>query len=179
MKLIPWILIVLLSIMLMLSWCSRPADNSGKLAPDTLWTLVVDTIRDTIIPPPEVEHYVRVDTVLLPVMEDPDVDIDSTLPDSMPVMEDPDVDIDSTLPDSMPVIIPIMEREYRTDDYRILINGYNPELKSVELYRPTMLGTIKQRNKRWGIGLSAGYGIGSGGFSPVLAVTINYNLLQW
>lgn len=161
MKLIPWILIVLLSIMLMLSWCSRPADNSGKLAPDTLWTLVVDTIRDTIIPPPEVEHYVRVDTVLLPVMEDPDVDIDSTLPDSMPV------------------IIPIMEREYRTDDYRILINGYNPELKSVELYRPTMLGTIKQRNKRWGIGISAGYGIGSGGFSPVFAVTINYNLLQW
>ena len=72
-----------------------------------------------------------------------------------------------------------MEREYRTDDYRILINGYNPELKSVELYRPTMLGTIKQRNKRWGIGFSAGYGIGSGGFSPVLAVTINYNLLQW
>ena len=162
MKLIPWILIVLLSIMLMLSWCSRPADNSGKLAPDTLWTLVVDTIRDTIIPPPNVEHHVRVDTVLLPVS-----------------MEDPDVDIDSTLPDSMPVIIPIMEREYRTDDYRILINGYNPELKSVELYRPTMLGTIKQRNKRWGIGLSAGYGIGSGGFSPVLAVTINYNLLQW
>jgi len=162
MKLIPWILIVLLSVMLMLSWCSRPADNSGKLAPDTLWTLVVDTIRDTIIPPPEVEHHVRVDTVLLPVS-----------------MEDPDVDIDSTLPDSMPVIIPIMEREYRTDDYRILINGYNPELKSVELYRPTMLGTIKQRNKRWGIGLSAGYGIGSGGFSPVLAVTINYNLLQW
>ncbi len=162
MKLIPWILIVLLSIMLMLSWCSRPADNSGKLAPDTLWTLVVDTIRDTIVPPPDVEHHVRVDTVLLPVS-----------------MEDPDVDIDSTLPDSMPVIIPIMEREYRTDDYRILINGYNPELKSVELYRPTMLGTIKQRNKRWGIGLSAGYGIGSGGFSPVLAVTINYNLLQW
>ncbi len=162
MKLIPWILVVLLSIMLMLSWCSRPADNSGKLAPDTLWTLVVDTIRDTIIPPPEVEHHVRVDTVLLPVS-----------------MEDPDVDIDSTLPDSMPVIIPIMEREYRTDDYRILINGYNPELKSVELYRPTMLGTIKQRNKRWGIGFSAGYGIGSGGFSPVLAVTINYNLLQW
>lgn len=162
MKLIPWILIVLLSVMLMLSWCSRPADNSGKLAPDTLWTLVVDTIRDTIIPPPDVEHHVRVDTVLLPVS-----------------MEDPDVDIDSTLPDSMPVIIPIMEREYRTNDYRILINGYNPELKSVELYRPTMLGTIKQRNKRWGIGLSAGYGIGSGGFSPVLAVTINYNLLQW
>lgn len=162
MKLIPWILVVLLSIMLMLSWCSRPADNSGKLAPDTLWTLVVDTIRDTIIPPPEVEHHVRVDTVLLPVS-----------------MEDSDVDIDSTLPDSMPVIIPIMEREYRTDDYRILINGYNPELKSVELYRPTMLGTIKQRNKRWGIGFSAGYGIGSGGFSPVLAVTINYNLLQW
>lgn len=39
MKLIPWILVVLLSIMLMLSWCSCPADNYGKLAPDTLWTL--------------------------------------------------------------------------------------------------------------------------------------------
>ena len=162
MKLIPWILIVLLSIMLILSWCSRHVDNFGKTIPDTLWTLVIDTIRDTIIPPPEVEHHVRVDTVLLPVS-----------------MEDPDADINSALPDSMPVIIPIMEREYRTDDYRILINGYNPELKSVELYPPTMLGTIKQRNKRWGLGLSAGYGIGSDGFSPVLAVTINYNLLQW
>ena len=117
MKLIPWILIVLLSIMLVLSWCSRHVDNFGKTIPDTLWTLVIDTIRDTIIPPPEVEHHVRVDTVLLPVS-----------------MEDPDADINSALPDSMSVIIPIMEREYRTDDYRILINGYNPELKSVELY---------------------------------------------
>jgi hypothetical protein len=38
---------------------------------------------------------------------------------------------------------------------------------------------IVQKNKRWGLGLSAGYGIGRNGLSPILAVTVNYNLFQW
>ncbi|WP_418944767.1 DUF6808 domain-containing protein [Phocaeicola plebeius] len=38
---------------------------------------------------------------------------------------------------------------------------------------------IVQKNKRWGLGLSAGYGIGRNGLSPILAVTVNYNLFQF
>jgi hypothetical protein len=89
----------------------------------------------------------------------------------------------STGTDSVDVIIPLTEKEYRTDDYRIVISGYRPQLVSAEFYRRTQTGVVNApapKKKRWGIGLSAGYGIGlSGKTEPFLGVTLNYNLLQW
>lgn len=38
---------------------------------------------------------------------------------------------------------------------------------------------VVHKPKRWGLGLSAGYGVGKDGFTPVLAVTVNYNILEW
>ena len=73
-----------------------------------------------------------------------------------------------------------------TDDstYTAWVSGVRPSLDSIRAYRNTQYvdryicrDVIRQQKpKRWGIGLSAGYGIGKGGFSPVLAVTVNWNL---
>lgn len=164
MKSVPYLLIVLLSVMLSLSWCSRPAEKPEMFTVDTVWMPpVIDTIRDTVFPFPVTERFVKYDTVFIAASG----------------KEPADTSLNDYVPDSVPASIPIAEREYKTDDYKILISGYNPLLKSVELYRPTFVGLIKQKNKRWGLGLSAGYGIGADGLSPVLAVTVNYNLLQW
>lgn len=76
-------------------------------------------------------------------------------------------------------------KEYRDSSYYAKISGVAPRLDEIRVYPRTIYQTeyiyrdIVQKNKRWGLGLSAGYGIGRNGLSPILAVTVNYNLFQW
>ena len=76
-------------------------------------------------------------------------------------------------------------KEYRDSSYYAKISGVAPRLDDIRVYPRTIYQTeyiyrdIVQKNKRWGLGLSAGYGIGRNGLSPILAVTVNYNLFQW
>ena len=87
-----------------------------------------------------------------------------------------------TMRDTILVEIPIEEREYKGKDYRAVVGGYNPYLKSIEVYPTTKdtntTETIKKR-KRWGvsIGLQGGYGITPKGWQPYagLGVTFGYN----
>lgn len=76
-------------------------------------------------------------------------------------------------------------KEYRDSSYYAKVSGVAPRLDEIRVYPRTIYQTeyiyrdITQKPKRWGIGLSAGYGIGRNGLSPILAVTVNYNLFQW
>lgn len=76
-------------------------------------------------------------------------------------------------------------KEYRDSSYYAKISGVAPRLDEIRVYPRTIYQAeyiyrdIVQKNKRWGLGLSAGYGIGRNGLSPILAVTVNYNLFQW
>ena len=76
-------------------------------------------------------------------------------------------------------------KEYRDSSYYAKISGVAPRLDEIRVYPRTIYQTeyiyrdIMQKSKRWGLGLSAGYGIGRNGLSPILAVTVNYNLFQW
>lgn len=76
-------------------------------------------------------------------------------------------------------------KEYRDSSYYAKISGVAPRLDEIRVYPRTIYQTeyiyrdIVQKNKRWGLGLSAGYGIGRNGLSPILVVTVNYNLFQW
>ena len=81
------------------------------------------------------------------------------------------------------------EQKVYTDDstYTAWVSGVRPALDSIRTYRHTQYvdryiyrDVVHQpKQKRWGIGLSAGYGVGKGGLSPVVAVTVNWNLWQW
>lgn len=81
------------------------------------------------------------------------------------------------------------EAKMYTDDstYTAWVSGVRPSLDSIRTYRNTQYvdryiyrDVIRQENpKRFGIGLSAGYGVGRNGLSPVVAVTVNWNLFQW
>lgn len=87
-----------------------------------------------------------------------------------------------TMRDTVLVEIPIEEREYKGKDYRAIIGGYNPYLKSIEVYPTTKYinttETIKER-KRWGfgVGVQGGYGYTPKGFQPYVGVgfTFGYN----
>ena len=76
-------------------------------------------------------------------------------------------------------------KEYQDSNYYAKVSGVAPRLDEIRVYPKTVtqyvyrdrIVSIKQ--KRWGLGLSAGYGLGRNGLSPVLALTVNYNLWQF
>lgn len=76
-------------------------------------------------------------------------------------------------------------KEYQDSNYYAKISGVAPRLDELRIYPKTVYETkyiyrdVISKPKRWGIGVSAGYGVGKHGFSPVLAVTVNYNLFQF
>ena len=76
-------------------------------------------------------------------------------------------------------------KEYQDSNYYAMISGISPRLDELRIYPKTVYETkyiyrdIVHKPKRWGVGLSAGYGIGKSGFSPILGVTFNYNILMW
>lgn len=76
-------------------------------------------------------------------------------------------------------------KEYQDSNYYAKVSGVSPRLDEIRVYPKTVYQTeyvyrdIYHKQKRWGLGISAGYGIGKHGLSPILAVTVNYNLWQW
>lgn len=76
-------------------------------------------------------------------------------------------------------------KEYQDINYYAKVSGVAPRLDEIRVYPRTIYETkyvyrdVVSKPKRWGIGLSFGYGIGRNGFSPVIAVTANYNLWQF
>ena len=76
-------------------------------------------------------------------------------------------------------------KEYQDSNYYARVSGVAPRLDELRIYPKTVYETkyiyrdVISKPKRWGIGMSGGYGVGKHGFSPVLAVTVNYNLFQF
>lgn len=76
-------------------------------------------------------------------------------------------------------------KEYQDSNYYAKVSGVSPRLDEIRVYPKTVTEyvyrdrIVSNKQKRWGLGLSAGYGIGRNGLSPVFAVTINYNLFQF
>lgn len=108
----------------------------------------VDTIHDSI-PYPVYETLVR------------------TIPEPFPVYITLDGD---TVKEPVYVPLPITSKEYKTDDYKLSISGYKPNLDYIEVYRRTEYITKTITPRRWGIGVIAGYGIGKHGLSPYVGL---------
>ena len=105
MKSLPWMLVCLLLGVIVWMQCNPHEPSTVyNIKGDTV--RIRDTVRDTI-PKPVRETLKRTDTVYLPIL------IDTTT--------------DRTVEgDSIPVLIPITSKEYKTDDYRAVVSGYNP-----------------------------------------------------
>jgi hypothetical protein len=87
-----------------------------------------------------------------------------------------------TIREIVEVELPIEERTYIDEEYKAVVGGYSPYLKSIEVYPTTnyinTTETIKER-KRWGfgVGVQGGYGITPHGMQPYagVGVTFGYN----
>lgn len=143
--------------------------------PTRIDTVVVrDTIRDTVLVP--VRRFItRIDTVLLRVAGDAPHRADSLC--RTPA---------DTVRCVVPVEIPIERKVYQTPDYRAVVEGFRPELAEMEIFRNTLQITreaVPPKQRRWGIGVQAGYGIavrdGKVGTVPYIGIGIQYDILTF
>ena len=88
--------------------------------------------------------------------------------------------------DVKPVYLPVPVSSYLfTDDstYRIDMEGYHVKARSIEVYPRTVTKTVIERvsvptkQKRWGIGVSAGAALTPQGIRPYLGVGVHYQLI--
>lgn len=79
-------------------------------------------------------------------------------------------------------ILPVEQKVYRDSDYIAYVSGYRPNLDSIYVCSKTqtvtndIYHTVKIKPRRWGLGITAGYGFGKDGFSPAVIAGISYRI---
>lgn len=82
-------------------------------------------------------------------------------------------------PDSINVKIPITQKVYEDSTYKAFVSGYKASLDSFYIYPQTKIITIREKPKRWHIGITAGYGITPKGFQPYLGLGCTYTFISF
>ena len=72
-------------------------------------------------------------------------------------------------------ILKVEAVEYKDSNYSIKITGYRPQLEYVEVYPKTITNTV-YKDRRLGVGVTAGYGFSKDGFSPGIMIGISYRI---
>lgn len=152
----------------LLGWACRSDYDRRSGGGDVAYTDTV-TVIDTIpyrYPVPRDSAVVRYETVRLMVADTARITITDTV----------------RVADSVEVVVPITQRVYSDSTYRAYVSGYRPRLDSIFVYPRTsyITTTVKEKPKRWGIGLQAGYGYSPGNsMSPYLGIGVSYNLFMF
>ena len=92
--------------------------------------------------------------------------------------------------DTVYVSLPKETKVYEDNRYRAEVSGYQPSLDRIDIYTQSQVVTkdvtqVIKKKTRWGIGISAGYGIAinarNHAFTPApyIGVGIHYNLISW
>ncbi len=100
------------------------------------------------------------------------------------------VPIRETIHDTVAVYLPRETRVYEDARYRAEVSGYEPSLDRIDIFTQTQVVTkdvvqVVKRKTRWGLGLSAGYGVTINTTdqtfrpAPYIGVGIHYNLISW
>lgn len=76
-------------------------------------------------------------------------------------------------------------KTYKDSSYTATISGINAYLEHIEVYPKTVTKYItttefvREKPKKWGIGIQAGYGVGRNGLQPYVGVGVSYNLIRF
>lgn len=73
--------------------------------------------------------------------------------------------------------VPTEQKIYEGENYKAAVSGYKPTLDWIETYNTTK--TITPQPKKWGLSISAGYGITPNGFEPTLMIGVSRDIIQW
>lgn len=74
--------------------------------------------------------------------------------------------------------VPIEQKTYKTDRYKAVVEGWKPNLLSMEIYDNSMVvtNTVVREPSRWSIGLSAGVTATGKGLAPGVTLGLTYNI---
>ena len=84
--------------------------------------------------------------------------------------------------------LPLERVVYRDTAYLAVVSGYRPRLDAIEVYQRDVVRTVTERvevpvSRRWGLGITAGYGAaavgGSVQLAPFVGVGVSYNIVCW
>ena len=82
--------------------------------------------------------------------------------------------------DSVEVEIAVTQKVYTDSTYTAWVSGWSPSLDSIKVYprseRVTITRTIRQKARRWGVGIHAGMGVTGSGVQPYVGVGIHYTI---
>ena len=160
-------IIIIMSILSsILGWIGRGYwDRRHSLPPqiDTVWRH--DTIRLVVAKP------VGTIAAKLPVVREEGAPLQAR--DTLPA---PDHFRDTTkmiIRDSVQVEVPIEQKTYEGENYRAVVQGFRPELLSIDIRVPE-LAVPEGRRKRWfvTIGPQLGYGFTPSGWQPYAGVGV-------
>lgn len=76
-------------------------------------------------------------------------------------------------------------KEYQDSTYYARISGINAYLEEIRVYPRittkyiTQTEFVREKPKKWGLGVIGGYGIGSNGFQPYIGFGISYSFIQF
>ena len=90
-------------------------------------------------------------------------------------------DIAANGQDSATIELPIMQSVYESKDYKAYVSGVQARLDSIFVYPLHEVVTIKEKQppKRWHIGVTTGYGIGTKGLQPYVGIGLTYSLISF
>lgn len=149
MKTLPWILVALLGGLLLWSWFRAPEAVPAECRVDTVYSSSVIVRRDTV------SHYLPVPLLCWHTG------------DTIHVGDS---------------VLPVEQKIYRDSDYTAYVSGYRPNLDSIFVYPKTttvtneVYHTLKEKPRRWGLGVTAGYGFGKDGLSLAVVVGVSYRI---
>lgn len=121
----------------------------------------------------ETDTFIHCDTIRESVPYPVYETVIQTVPELFPVYITLDGD---TVKEPVFVPVPVTQKEYRTDDYHAWVSGHNPSLDSIDIFKKTITITKPQTVRRWGIGITAGYGISRSGLSPYVGIGGYYRI---
>lgn len=83
--------------------------------------------------------------------------------------------------DSAEVKIPISQKVYETEDYRAYISGYRAQMDSIFIVQRTTTVKVREptKQKRFSVGVQAGYGFTPKGFQPYIGVGVSVKLFDF
>lgn len=85
----------------------------------------------------------------------------------------------SKVEDSVKVEIPITSKHYSDSTFEAWISGYEPCLDSIRVYNKMQKITIKEKQKKWGIGIQGGIGVTPKSVQPYIGIGVSYNLFSF
>lgn len=81
-----------------------------------------------------------------------------------------------TIRETVYVDVPITQKRFKSDLYDIYVSGYRQKLDSAMVYTKYIYVDRVPQERRWGVGLGAGVGVGRAGVTPFVGIVGYYKI---